>query len=130
MGAKAQDLDSPHFEADQVIPELIAYLHDELQADMPLIAAGGIWDRADIDRMLALGASGVQIGTRFITTEECDADRRYKEFHLNAQSEDVVVVSSPVGLPGRALKNPFDAKVLAETTQNPEEHSFVNCIKE
>ncbi|MEO0490292.1 MAG: nitronate monooxygenase, partial [Cyanobacteria bacterium J06659_2] len=68
LGAKAQDLDSPHFEADQVIPELIAYLHDELQADMPLIAAGGIWDRGDIDRALALGARGVQIGTRFITT--------------------------------------------------------------
>ncbi|MEL6398334.1 MAG: nitronate monooxygenase family protein [Cyanobacteria bacterium J06607_6] len=129
LGAKRQELDSPDLEAEQVLPELIAYLHNELRQDIPLIAAGGIWDRADIDRMLALGASGVQIGTRFITTEECDADRRYKEFHLNAQSEDVVVVSSPVGLPGRALKNPFVAKVLAETTPNPEEPCFVNCLK-
>jgi len=129
LGAKVQDLDSPQFEADQVIPELIAYLRDDLQQDIPLIAAGGIWTRADIDRALALGASGVQIGTRFITTEECDADRRYKDFHLQAKPEDVVIVSSPVGLPGRALRNPFVEKVLAETTPNPQEPCFVNCLK-
>ncbi|MEM6433953.1 MAG: nitronate monooxygenase family protein [Cyanobacteria bacterium P01_D01_bin.115] len=129
LGAKARDLDSPHFEADQVIPELIAYLRNELQVDIPLIAAGGIWDRGDIDRALALGARGVQIGTRFITTEECDADRRYKDFHLQANPEDVVIVSSPVGLPSRALKNPFVEKVLSETTPNLEEPCFVNCLK-
>ncbi|MBE9136437.1 nitronate monooxygenase [Nodosilinea sp. LEGE 07088] len=129
LGAKAQDLDSPHFEADQVIPELIAYLRDELQEDIPLIAAGGIWDRADIDRAIALGASGVQIGTRFITTEECDADRRYKDFHLQATSEDVVIVSSPVGLPGRALRNPFVEKVAAGALSNFQEPCLVNCLK-
>jgi nitronate monooxygenase len=63
--------------------------------------------------MLALGASGVQIGTRFITTNECDADIRYKEFHLHAQPEDVVIISSPVGMPGRALRNPFVEKAIA-----------------
>ena len=129
LGAKRQDLDSPQLEAEQVFPELIAYLRDELRQDIPLIAAGGIWDRADIDRVLALGARGVQIGTRFITTEECDADRRYKEFHLNARSEDVVVVSSPVGLPGRALRNPFVEQILTGATSKSQEPCLVNCLK-
>jgi nitronate monooxygenase len=129
LGAKAQDLDSPDFEADQVLPELIAYLRDDLQQDIPLIAAGGIWDRTDIDRALALGASGVQIGTRFITTEECDADRRYKDFHLQASPDDVVIVSSPVGLPGRALRNPFVEQVLAGARSNAQEACLVNCLK-
>ena len=129
LGAKWQELDSPDFEAEQVLPELIAYLHNELRQDIPLIAAGGIWDRADIDRAISLGASGVQIGTRFITTEECDVDRRYKEFHLQAKPEDVVVVSSPVGLPGRALKNPFVEQVLAGTPSKSQEPCLVNCLK-
>ncbi|MGB8699082.1 MAG: nitronate monooxygenase, partial [Thermosynechococcaceae cyanobacterium] len=62
----------------------------------------------------ALGASGVQIGTRFITTDECDADIRYKEFHLQAKPEDVVIISSPVGMPGRALRNAFVEKAIAK----------------
>ncbi|MEM7772958.1 MAG: nitronate monooxygenase, partial [Cyanobacteria bacterium P01_A01_bin.37] len=94
-----------------------------------VIAAGGIWDRADIDRALSLGASGVQIGTRFITTHECDADVRYKEFHCSATSEGVVIVPSPVGLPGRALRNPFVEEVLSTGTPNPKEQCFVNCLK-
>lgn len=129
LGAKAQDLGSPDFEAEQVLPELIAYLRDDLQQDIPLIAAGGIWDRADIDRAIALGARGVQIGTRFITTEECDADRRYKDFHLQANPDDVVIVSSPVGLPGRALRNPFVEQVLAGARSNAQEACLVNCLK-
>ena len=103
LGAKYEELDDPALEAKQVIPELVKYLHSELGQRIPVIAAGGVWDYTDIVRMLELGASGVQIGTRFITTDECDADSRYKEFHLHAQPEDVMVVSSPVGLPGRAL---------------------------
>jgi nitronate monooxygenase len=67
------------------------------------------------DRVLALGAKGVQIGTRFITTDECDADIRYKEFHLNASSEDVEIAPSPVGMPGRVLHNPFVEKVLQDS---------------
>ncbi|MFN9164995.1 MAG: NAD(P)H-dependent flavin oxidoreductase, partial [Pseudanabaena sp.] len=100
-------------EAEQVIPELVTYLQQELGKAIPVIAAGGVWDRDDIDRMIALGASGVQIGTRFITTDECDADIRYKEFHLHAQPEDVVVISSPVGMPGRALRNAFVEQAIA-----------------
>jgi nitronate monooxygenase len=113
LGAKLEELGDRALDAEQVIPELVTYLQQELGKAIPVIAAGGVWDRGDIDRLLALGASGVQIGTRFITTDECDADIRYKEFHLHAQPEDVVVISSPVGMPGRALRNAFVEQAIA-----------------
>jgi nitronate monooxygenase len=128
LGAKATELGDRALEAEQVIPELVAYLQQEFNQVIPVIAAGGVWDRADIDRMLALGASGVQIGTRFITTDECDADIRYKEFHLHSQPEDVVVIGSPVGMPGRALRNPFVEKVLAGSA-DLEKRCLFNCLR-
>ncbi|MGE5655972.1 MAG: NAD(P)H-dependent flavin oxidoreductase [Actinomycetota bacterium] len=127
LGAKSEELGDRAFEAEQVIPELVAYLQQEVGQSIPVIAAGGVWDRADIDQMLALGASGVQIGTRFITTDECDADIRYKEFHLHAQPEDVVIISSPVGMPGRALRNAFVEKVSAGVS-DLEKRCLFNCL--
>jgi len=128
LGAKFEELGSPALNLDQVIPELVDYLRHELGETIPVIAAGGIWDRQDIDRMLSLGASGVQVGTRFITTTECDADIRYKEFHLRTSAEDVVVISSPVGLPGRALRNPFIERLLHEP-DTLEKRCIANCLK-
>lgn len=128
LGAKYEELDKPEFGLEQVIPELVAYLQEEVGQPIPVIAAGGVWDRADIDQMLALGASGVQIGTRFITTEECDADIHYKEFHLHARPEDVMIVPSPVGLPGRALRNPFVEKVIANSPELDHQCRF-NCLQ-
>lgn len=128
LGAKFEELNDPNIDPVAVIPDLVTYLHGTFETPIPVIAAGGIWDRTDIEQALALGASGVQLGTRFITTDECDADRRYKEFHLNAKPEDVVLVSSPVGLPGRALRNPFVEKVIATGTPNPQAPCFANCL--
>jgi nitronate monooxygenase len=128
LGAKYQELSTSTLEAEQVIPELVEYLNNELGQDIPVIAAGGIWDRCDIDRVLALGAKGVQIGTRFITTDECDADIRYKEFHLNASSEDVEIVPSPVGMPGRVLHNPFVEKVLQDSP-DIDKRCLANCLQ-
>lgn len=113
LGAKASELQDPALSAEQVIPALVRYLRDEVGADIPVIAAGGVWDRADLDAMVALGARGVQLGTRFITTHECDADLAYKEFHRQATPDEVVLVPSPVGLPGRALRNPFAEQAIA-----------------
>lgn len=129
LGAKAAELDRPEWNAEQVLPELLTYLQEELGASIPVIAAGGIWDRADIDRALALGASGVQIGTRFVTTEECDAAPAYKEFHRQAQPEDVRIVPSPVGLPGRALNNPFVEKAIAGTIES-KAPCLANCLQQ
>jgi nitronate monooxygenase len=129
LGAKVEELGDPAIGAEVVIPELVAYLRDTFKDEIPVIAAGGVCDRTTLHQALALGASGVQIGTRFITTDECDADTRYKEFHLKAKPEDVVLIASPVGLPGRALRNPFAEKVLAGTPPNPKDACFANCLQ-
>jgi len=129
LGARVEELSSAAVAPTAVIPALVAYLREHLGAKIPVIAAGGVCDRTHIDQALALGASGVQIGTRFIPTEECDAHPRYKAFHLQARPEDVVLVSSPVGLPGRALRNAFVDKVLAHGTPNPQGHCLANCLQ-
>jgi NAD(P)H-dependent flavin oxidoreductase YrpB (nitropropane dioxygenase family) len=113
---------------ENLLPEIQTYLQKQLQVDIPLIAAGGIWDRADVDRMVDLRASGVQVGTRFITTDECDADRRYKEIHLNARSEDVTIVPSPVGKPARALRNAFAEQAIA-ASPTLERRCVANCLE-
>lgn len=74
---------------------------------IPVVLAGGIFDREDIAHAFDIGANGVQVGTRFVTTVECDAPMRYKEAYLLAQKKDVKITKSPVGMPGRAIENPF-----------------------
>lgn len=71
----------------------------------------GIFDHKDVLHQFELGAEGVQAATRFVTTEECDADIAYKEAYINAKEEDIVIVKSPVGMPGRAIKNKFLERV-------------------
>jgi nitronate monooxygenase len=129
LGAKLEELDNPAFGPEVVIPDLVRYLATTFETPIPVIAAGGICDRTTLLQALALGASGVQIGTRFIPTEECDADLRYKEFHLNATPADVTLVPSPVGLPGRALRNPFVDRVLAGEIPGAKDQCFANCLQ-
>ena len=74
---------------------------------IPVVTAGGIYDHADVMHQMELGADGVQVATRFVTTEECDAPMAYKQAYLDAKEEDIVIVKSPVGMPGRAIKNAF-----------------------
>ncbi len=127
LGAPAEAIDDPAYSLEQVVPSLVGYIQQEYETPVPVIAAGGIWNREDVDRMLALGANGVQVGTRFITTFECDADDRYKQVHLNAQSEDVMLVPSPVGLPGRAIRNGFVTRVMAQ--EDMSEPCMANCLQ-
>jgi len=79
---------------------------------IPVIAAGGIFDGKDIVEMLRAGARGVQMATRFVATNECDADDKFKQAYISAKEEDIVIIKSPVGLPGRAIKNEFVKKLL------------------
>jgi len=92
--------------------------------DFPVIVAGGVWDRSDIDRFLALGAGGVQMATRFIGTLECDADPVFKEAILRAKAEDIRLVKSPVGMPGRAVYTDLQSSI-AEGNAPP-----IRCISD
>ena len=92
-----------------VVKEYAALYNTEI----PVVVAGGISSAEEMARVMALGVQGVQVATPFITTEECDADVNYKMSFVNAQKEDIQIVKSPVGMPGRAILNPFMKKVMA-----------------
>lgn len=95
---------------DEEIKQIIA-LADEME--VPVAVAGGVYDRADMEHYLAMGAKAVQVATRFVTTKECDASDAYKQAYIDAKKEDIVIVKSPVGMPGRAIHNAFLDKVNA-----------------
>ncbi len=113
-------------ELDKILLEVIevANSFDKL---IPVIAAGGIFDGKDIARVLKLDASGVQMGTRFVCTNECDVHEKFKQAYLNAKKKDIVIIKSPVGMPGRAIRNKFVEEVL-EGKQIPFTCKF-RCLK-
>ncbi|MEG0856049.1 MAG: nitronate monooxygenase family protein [Terrisporobacter sp.] len=92
---------------------------------IPVIAAGGISSSSQVKKYIDMGASGVQIGTRFVATYECDAHENFKNAYINSKEEDIVIVKSPVGLPGRAIKNKFIDKISA--SQQKVEKCY-NCL--
>ena len=94
--------------------------------DIPVIAAGGIWDKKDIDEMIALGAAGVQMGTRFIGTYECDAHANFKKVLLEAKEEDIHLMKSPVGYPARGVRTNLTG--LIETRTGPAIKCISNCV--
>ena len=94
---------------------------------IPVVLAGGIYDKASADHAFSLGVDGIQVATRFVTTEECDADIRYKEAYIRARREDIQIVKSPVGMPGRAIMNPFMKRVMAGEQMTPKK--CLLCMK-
>ena len=110
LGFKAEDLEKPEFQLESIVADVIEAVEPYREAhnkNIPVIAAGGVYTGDDIARFLEMGAAGVQMGTRFVATKECDADEAFKQAYVNAQKEDVTIIKSPVGMPGRALKNAF-----------------------
>ncbi len=110
LGFKAEQLDQPEYQLEKIVTDVIDAVtpyRESHHKDIPVIAAGGVYTGEDIAKFLELGASGVQMGTRFVATEECDADIAFKQAYINAKKEDVTIIKSPVGMPGRALKNAF-----------------------
>ncbi|HSA32933.1 MAG TPA: nitronate monooxygenase family protein [bacterium] len=97
---------------EQLVTELVAFTRT-LDRPIPVIAAGGIFDGADIARFLRLGAAGVQMATRFVCTDECDVHPSFKQAYLDAGKEDTIIINSPVGLPGRVIKSAFVDRVHA-----------------
>ena len=112
----AETFDEPAYDKEvRGIIEMVKGFAEKYKKHIPVITAGGIFDHKDVLHQFALGAEGVQAATRFVTTEECDADIAYKEAYINAKEEDIVIVKSPVGMPGRAIKNKF----LERVSQGP-----------
>lgn len=110
LGFKAEQIDDPKFQLENIVSDVVNVVDPYKEShhkNIPVIAAGGVYTGEDIAKYLEMGASGVQMGTRFVATEECDADEAFKQAYINAKKEDVTIIKSPVGMPGRALKNSF-----------------------
>lgn len=110
LGFKADKLRDADQQLEVLVPQVVAALarfEEAFHKKIPVIAAGGIYTGEDILRFLQLGAQGVQMATRFVATDECDADRRFKEAYVACRPEDIAIIKSPVGLPGRAIRNSF-----------------------
>ncbi len=105
----------------------VVKIANSFSSKIPVIAAGGIFDGRDIARFLHLGASGVQMATRFVCTDECDADARFKQAYLDAKPGDSTIIKSPVGLPGRVINSTFVEKIKRGETM-PFECSF-QCLR-
>jgi nitronate monooxygenase len=106
---------------EDLLPEVLAAV------DIPVIAAGGIADGRDIHRLMSMGAAGVQMGSRFLATDESSAPDAFKQMYVDAREEDIVLVRSPVGLPGRAIRNPFTERL--ERGEIPRIERCVVCLK-
>ena len=130
LGYKENQLEDQHFSLEELLPQVVeevSHFEQKYDKKIPVIAAGGIYTGEDIKRMIDLGASGVQLGTRFVTTTECDASEAFKQTYIQAEEKDIEIIKSPVGMPGRAIHCSFLEKVKAGIKQ-PKACPF-NCIK-
>ncbi len=109
------------------ILKLVRVYEKKAERKIPVAVGGGICDKARAEHEFMLGADLIQVASRFITTKECDADSAYKDAYLKAQKEDIVLVSSPVGMPGRAIRNPFLEHVEKGEVQRPQK--CFGCLK-
>lgn len=120
LGFKADTLDNDIIKFDDNVKDIIEtvkQLEFEYKKEIPVIVAGGVFDSNDIKKYMQLGAKGVQIGSRFVATYECDVDMKFKEAYLNCNKSDIKIVKSPVGMPGRAINNEFLRKINNETNK-------------
>lgn len=114
---------------EQITKEVLEEVHkieEETGKEIPVVVAGGIFDGEDIAKYINLGAAGVQMATRFVATEECDASEKYKQAYIDAKKEDIKIIKSPVGMPGRAIENNFIKKVYEHKEKVTR---CYNCIK-
>jgi len=130
LGFKDEQINDEHFSLEHILPEVIAEVKDlkvRYGKNIPVIAAGGIYTGEDIKRFMDMGAAGVQMGTRFVTTEECDASDIFKQTYIDAKQEDIQIIKSPVGMPGRAIFSKFIQKV--KEGQKQPKSCLCKCIK-
>ena len=124
QGFKYEDCFKPENQLEEILPPVIEEAKN--WGDIPVIAAGGIWDKSDIEKMLNLGASGVQMGTRFIGTHECDASDELKKVIIEAKEENIKLFKSPVGYPARGVKT--NLHKLIEENSAPKIKCISNCV--
>lgn len=130
LGFKDEQINDEHFSLEHILSEVIDEVKDietHYGKSIPVIVAGGIYTGEDIKRFMDMGAAGVQMGTRFVTTEECDASDIFKQTYIEAKQEDIQIIKSPVGMPGRAIFSKFIQKV--KEGQKQPKTCMCKCIK-
>lgn len=128
LGFKREDIDSENYSLERLIPQVVAIADSYKEfKKIPVIAAGGISTGDDISRFIELGATGVQMGSIFVPTYECDAAIEFKQVYINASQKDMLIIQSPVGMPGRAFDGEF-IRSVNQGDQKPKGCPF-HCIK-
>ena len=130
LGFKNEQIEDEAYSIEHLIPQVVETVREfekKYNTSIPVIAGGGIYTGEDMFKIMELGASGVQMGTRFVTTEECDASEVFKQTYINAEEKDIAIIRSPVGMPGRAIFNSFLQKV--KDGQKQPMRCPVHCIK-
>lgn len=128
LGFKVNQLEDEQYSLEHLIPEVVTIAHSyKDEKNIPVIAAGGISSGKDILHFIEMGASGVQMGTLFVTTNECDASDTFKNVFVKARKEDIKIIQSPVGMPGRAIDGEFIQSV-EKGNETPKSCPF-HCIK-
>jgi len=129
LGFTEEELDKEEYQLEYIVPQIVETLkpyEEKMHKSIPVIAGGGVFTGSDIKRILDLGASGVQMATRFVATDECDADIKFKEAYVNCKKEDIGLIKSPVGMPGRAIRNQFI--IDCENGKRPEFKCAWKCL--
>lgn len=129
LGFSLDDIATAHISLESIVQDVLsvaARYTKENGTPIPVIPAGGIFDGKDIARFLNLGASGVQMATRFVCTHECDASLQYKEAYLNCRKEDIIVIQSPLQLPLRVIRNSFVDRILSG--EKEKFHCLYHCL--
>ena len=119
LGFRKEQIDDPEYALERLVEGVLDAVEPYQQQSgkhVSVIAAGGVYTGEDIFKFIQMGADGVQMATRFVATEECDAAQGFKDAHINCSEEDLVIITSPVGLPGRAINNEFLEKVASGKT--------------
>ncbi len=130
LGYKPDQIFSEKYQLSETVPQLKEFtdeIKEKYGKEIPIIAGGAIRNSKDVQYIMSLGASGIQVGTPFIATEECDVNINFKETLVNAKESDITIIKSPLGLPGRAIKNNF-----IESVEKGEKKPFVcpfHCLK-
>lgn len=130
LGFKKEDISNPSNQLDKLLVDVLAAIkpyEEKYNRKIPVIAAGGIFDGEDIANLLKAGASGVQLGSRFVATNECDASEAFKNSYINCKSDDISLIKSPVGMIGRAINNNFLNNVKLDLKKPIK--CITNCLK-